>query len=320
MHTYTIRAQNARRNGFFTGCCWPSAVGAKGATAKKMFAKKVTEFKSGASEAMALYPVLRAFLQDKLPTIRNNEARECFRCFFMLCEILDQLYKTATPENVATQATNLEQKISSHLELFKACYGEDKVLPKAHMNMHLGDLMRRHSCLLSCFVHERRHKELKRYANNLHNMQPGSEKHVLELELEEHLRNLSEFSEKRTGLLNPKDAGSVLHTAFNDFFNLAASPGLQTSVSSYVGSGRLCKREDVVVVGGPNGQEVAQVWFHVLFQGNTYTCLSEWRNLGRNRFQVCQEPVFRSTTDICRLCVFKMEGDRALVIPLSMPM
>ncbi|CAE7488953.1 unnamed protein product [Symbiodinium sp. CCMP2592] len=305
---------------FLSDCNWPSAVGDKGASAKKVFAKTLTEFKSGASECMALYPAMRAFLQEKLPLIRDNDAKECCRCFFILCEVLDQLYKTATPGDVANLATTLEHKVSSHLELFKACYGEDYVLPKHHMNMHLGDLLRRHSVLLSCFVHERRHKEIKRYANNLDSMQTGSEKHVLQLELEQHLKDLKEFSEKRAGLINGKAAPELVQSAFSSFFGLPACAGLQVSMKCYVGSGRLCKREDVVVVSEPNGDEVAQVWFHVVFNGNHYTCMSVWRALGRNRFDICQEPVFRPTAHISRLCMFKKEGDRALVIPLSMPM
>eukprot|EP00439_Symbiodinium_sp_Y106_P024957 s4889_g3.t1 len=195
-----------------------------------------------------------------------------------------------------------------------------KVIPKAHLNMHLGDLLRRHGVLLSCFVRERRHKEIKRYANNLDSMQAGSEKHILQLELEEHLKNLLVFSERKAGLLNPKPAADLVQSAFCDFFSLPCCPGLLVSMSCHVGSGRLCKREDVVVIRGTNGDEVAQVWFHVEFNGNRYTCLSEWLSLGRNRFQTNEEPVFRSTDAICRLCVFKKEGDRALVIPLSMPM
>ena len=312
--------KQARRHSFLSASHWPSAVGDKGASAKKVFAKKMSEFKSSASEAMALYPVMRAFLQEKLPNIRDHECRECCRCFFILCEVLDLLYETAAPQDPSTQAAALEQKIAAHLELFKRCYGVEKVIPKAHLNMHLGDLLRRHGVLLSCFVHERRHKEIKRYANNLDSMQAGSEKHILQLELEEHLKNLLVFSERKAGLVNPKAAAGLVQSAFCDFFSLPGCPGLLVSMSCHVGNGRLCKREDVVVVRGPNGDEVAQVWFHVEFNGHGYTCMSEWRNLGRNRFRTCEEPVFRATNAICRLCAFRKEGDRALVIPLSMPM
>ena len=259
--------KQARRHSFLSASHWPSAVGDKGASAKKVFAKKMSEFKSSASEAMALYPVMRAFLQEKLPNIRDHECRECCRCFFILCEVLDLLYETAAPQDPSTQAAALEQKIAAHLELFKRCYGVEKVIPKAHLNMHLGDLLRRHGVLLSCFVHERRHKEIKRYANNLDSMQAGSEKHILQLELEEHLKNLLVFSERKAGLVNPKAAAGLVQSAFCDFFSLPGCPGLLVSMSCHVGNGRLCKREDVVVVRGPNGDEVAQVWFHACPSG-----------------------------------------------------
>ena len=40
-------------------------------------------------------------------------------------------------------------------------------------------MLERHEALSSCFLHEQRHKELKRYANQLTSMSVGSEAHVL---------------------------------------------------------------------------------------------------------------------------------------------
>ena len=307
------------RHDFFQACYWPSFIGSKSASAKKLFAKKITDFKSSASEALATYPVMKSFLQDALPNLEDNHAQLCCHSFFALCEVLDMLQMAGTGD-IDAEANALERKICSHLELFKACYGTGKVLPKAHMNLHLGDFLRRHKCLLSCFVHERRHKELKRYANTLDNMQAGSEKHVLELELEKHLQNLESFAETRKGLIAPKDAPSVLQRTFMDFYQLPACLGLLFSNTCYVGNGRECKREDVVVLGFGGRQQVAQVWFHVCFAGLEYTCVSAWEPAGNNRFRISNEPVFVFTNDISALCIHKPEGELALVIPLRMPM
>ena len=262
-------------------------------TAKRLFAKKTTEFKSSASEALATYPVMRIFLQDSLPTLGDNHARLCCHSFFALCDVLDTLQMLGSTGNVNAEADDLDAKVCRHLQLFKSCYGETRVLPKAHMNLHLGDFLRRHGCLLSCFVHERRHKEIKRYANNMDNMQTGSEKHLLQMELEKHLDNLKTFSEKRKGLISPHEAPDALKQSFREFFGLPACPSLQFSNRRFVGSGRNCRHEDVIVARVDNRAQVAQVWFHVHFAGQVYTCVSVW---SRYLFMCPTSPSFAYTS------------------------
>lgn len=45
---------------------------------------------------------------------------------------------------------------------FQAIYGTDSYVPKHHFSVHLPSLMELHGMLISCFVHERRHKITKR--------------------------------------------------------------------------------------------------------------------------------------------------------------
>ena len=49
----------------------------------------------------------------------------------------------------------------------EACYGEQHYLPKHHLAIHLGQQLELHELLISCFVHERRHKILKRFAETV---------------------------------------------------------------------------------------------------------------------------------------------------------
>ena len=100
-------------------------------TAKRLFAKKTTEFKSSASEALATYPVMRIFLQDSLPTLGDNHARLCCHSFFALCDVLDTLQMLGSTGNVNAEADDLDAKVCRRLQLFKSCYGETRVLPKA---------------------------------------------------------------------------------------------------------------------------------------------------------------------------------------------
>lgn len=49
-----------------------------------------------------------------------------------------------------------------YVPALQACHGDQHVLPKHHLAMHLAMQLQRHGALWTCFVHERRHKILKR--------------------------------------------------------------------------------------------------------------------------------------------------------------
>ena len=46
-------------------------------------------------------------------------------------------------------------------------YGEIEMHPKHHYMLHLPQMLWQHGVLIACFVHEWKHKEIKRYANEL---------------------------------------------------------------------------------------------------------------------------------------------------------
>ena len=49
------------------------------------------------------------------------------------------------------------------------------MVPKAHYALHMGEQLKAHGLLLTCFVHERRHKECKRFANQMSTGVPSGE-------------------------------------------------------------------------------------------------------------------------------------------------
>ena len=280
-------------------------------TGRNLFAKKSSDFKCSASEGLACFPVMRAFLQTVYRRIHSAPARSCVQSFFALCDVLDLLQVSATGQ---LSADSLDAAICKHFRLYLGAYGANAVLPKGHFALHLPDSLRRHGLLLSCFVHERRHKEVKRFANQLTSMKAGSECHVLEMALEQHLQNLATYSVGRDGLENPRPAPQALCETFCDFYSLQACPGLQTSNSAAVGQGRLCKHGDVVVIEEDNGHQVAQVWLHVAFAGHEYSCVSVWQANGNNRFRMDNVPIFVQTRQISMLCIHRPEGVDALVV------
>jgi hypothetical protein len=68
-------------------------------------------------------------------------------------------------------ADALTTAIKNHLDLYTIAYGDTAVRPKHHFALHLGPQLRRFGFLLSTFVHERKHRVVKKYTRDRRNLQ-----------------------------------------------------------------------------------------------------------------------------------------------------
>ena len=68
-------------------------------------------------------------------------------------------------------ADALTTAILRHLGLYSIAYGDSAVRPKHHFALHLGPMLRRFPFLLSTFVHERKHRVVKKYTRDRRNLQ-----------------------------------------------------------------------------------------------------------------------------------------------------
>lgn len=98
---------------------WPAIVQSSGQSGNNVFQKKMEEggFKCSAGEALALFPVVRLFLQ-LLPAERRKPTQEIMS-FYALCEVLDSL-RLANAGALAGAV--LMDKIQTHLRHFKAVF------------------------------------------------------------------------------------------------------------------------------------------------------------------------------------------------------
>ena len=109
-----------------------------------------------------------------------------------------------------------------HTCYYKSAYGEDSMIPKFHFSLHLPSMLRAHGLLVACFVHERKHKEVKRVANNMSNTQGWFESNILESVIQMHLQDLADdvyMPLLCANLVKPSLAGpdltALVHTALN---------------------------------------------------------------------------------------------------------
>ena len=114
---------------------------------------------ASASQCLGLYPVLREVL--KLQDIECDDAKGAIDCYYSLCTVLDLLRQANKPGAVSPK--RLHRAIITHLRKFQETYGTEAWFPKCHLATHLGRMLHLFHILLSCYVHERKHKEVKRF-------------------------------------------------------------------------------------------------------------------------------------------------------------
>ena len=163
-----MRIQPNNINDFFQEFEWPMDQGGRQGTGKAVFEKacKDGSFNCSASECLGSFMVLQLFLTLQVLPVAPNHVRNCILSFWALCSVLRMLLTLST--NRVT-GDDLHEAILRHLKLCQLAYGVSGWRPKHHMTLHLGGMLTRFGYLVSCWTHERKHRETKRYANFLNN-------------------------------------------------------------------------------------------------------------------------------------------------------
>ena len=115
----TARVKQPEIHRFLQSTAWRFAVGSSGNSITSAFGKKFDDgFKCTGSEALALYPCLRLFLQ-LLPRERVRHIQPCITSYLNLADVLDSLRPAAAG---LLEGQALLQRIRRHLLSFKvAC-------------------------------------------------------------------------------------------------------------------------------------------------------------------------------------------------------
>ena len=281
---------------YFQHFTWPSWVGARGVDAKKVLEKKNDTFKSSASEALGMYPVLAEFLHD-LPADRSRELHLAIQSFQALRRVLDLLVLCSKKGRV--RSSELAEAIRGHLQAFKLAYGEALLPPKAHYSMHLPLILDHWGLLLSCFVHERKHREVKRFLNNVQTGR-SSDKSVTEDVL---LSHYWELKEGVPSLPDQKPCSSRLAEAFCTAYKVALVPMLTSSSLSI--RGMRCSSGDVVLADWGKGSHVCRVHCHVSRENVPYTLVT-----------VADEQFFIESSAIDCCCIHGSPAGRFKALPV----
>ena len=258
--------------------------------------------------------------EEKVPDGVSVQVDLAKRSYLALAKVLDLLRS----ENDVTAALRVKAAIEVHVKARLQAYGERNFQPKCHYCQHLGDLLQKHR-LLCCWVHERKHKELKRYASDSHNanLTNSYEKGLLRQVLLTQLNSLQDlFIGEKCQLIKPSPAPSGLEGHLRRFLNLSPVEPLllEYSKTACLHAAATCSYKDVVLCCSDELEKVGEVWFFVNVkardQNLNFLLWSPWITLGRNRFTRVDEPEFIDVECVKRCCTFCIEpSGTALVVP-----
>jgi hypothetical protein len=122
---------------------------------------KGKKFKCQASQGLSLYAVVGIVLHLFYMVCPGEVA-----VYFALCDVIDCLSCFARGK-ISHEA--IQRCVHTFLQRFCDVFGFGYMTPKFHWLLHFGDYAKRFGLLVACYVHERKHKMVKRYCNDLRN-------------------------------------------------------------------------------------------------------------------------------------------------------
>ena len=292
---------------------WPSWISSKSMTGKNIFAKKQTgDISCSASEALSVFQVLRFILCQKHRSNELDGMLPAFRSYMDLCRVLDVLQDL---KRGTTPAAVLQDVILRHLRSFQNAYGVDRWRPKHHYTLHLARMYSRHQGLIPCYVHERKHREAKRYATANTNTWLGFEKSIIRDMLRTQLVDLDgKSSEPVEGLVNPSDATFQMEAILRSATGLFGS--VKVAKEAMFAPGARCSSGDTVLLKVDGTMHVGKVQVHANVSGRDFSCVEMWRPMGQNMFEPLKGIKVLPLTCIQDACVHTVQGGgRIAVVP-----
>ena len=243
-------------------------------------------FGGTASEQLSFLPVFRRFTEaviSKSPLGLQFTAE--ITSMLALADVVDCL-QAITRDHVVGE-DHLYQLIATHLHAYRSAYGEDNMMPKHHYSIHLPKQMQAHGRLFACFVHERRHQEIRKHTMQRRTL-TGYEAGLMEEVICDNIADMMDLDLWREGgLVEPVHQFSRrMHSMLCSALNCDEDEDLKTAAEMVMNRCRFMKG-DVVLVRTAALQDwpcsatwrsygCAEVWFHLLRNGTLYTCIAPW--------------------------------------------
>jgi hypothetical protein len=199
-----------------------------------------------------------------------------------------------------------QETVKTYLDYHQCVYGHDKWVSKFHAALHLPAMFARCQILITCWVLERKHKDVKRVANNY---MTASESWELGL-CEELLRK--QFEELNApGRFSPGVTLVVAKHGSDLLQQMAAEMGLTGPVMAGFEAtthGLSVKRGDAVKWLHGHAKVFGDVLFHFAADNSYYTCVRPWQHLKGRKYSRDGDACLIETFSIVNTCVYFDNG------------
>ena len=283
---------------------WPKSVESRSMTGRKIFLKySEGGVQCSASEGLSVYGVIRVMLIEMVGDHANPVVQGAVASYIALAGVLDLLQKNRVKQDVLP--ATLQSAITNDLQLRVGVHGPENLPPKGHFLNHIPYTLQRNP-VLACWVHERKHREVKRYANKFTNANQSLafETGVLKSVVLSQMHSLEGLNvERGLELVSPAPASDSVAEHIHRALGLRGSEVIASMEAFVNPCVKLCAK-DVV----QTKDEIGEVWFHASAAGRILTCLSPWTPLGNNKFRKADSPKFVNTCEIAKALVFREDG------------
>ena len=304
---------------FLQKLTWPKRWSSSSTTGKNCLAKFVadgSEVKCSASEGLSVFPAFRLFLLQNVQDGISDQVDKAKTSFLALCQVLDLLSSQVYTKEV------LQSSIVLHLQCRLAAYGHSRFQPKCHYSIHMPFFVGTGRRLQACWVHERKHKELKRFSTDSSNanVSRGWERSLLKQVVLSQCNSLSEFTFDRSPRLGASKPGSpelVAHVRSVLELGVFAPANVLIAEHAFLdGEAQVWAKDIVLLVGQDGNEQVGEVWYFMSCNAHTLVCWCPFDALGNNKFQRREHPCLEPMKSIKRALIFcEEEAGRILVAP-----
>lgn len=254
---------------------WPRRIASS--NLKDVFGKKrafnsrrAQSIKCTASEGLSLYPVLAYFVQAVLQP--SGRCPDMCKAYLLLADVIDML--TAVPRGTVTPA-RLRRRVRAFLQGCEAAGWRSCMHPKFHWLVHLPRHLEQHGTLMTCWVHERKHRMVKRYGAEMCNTRDYDRSILSEITC----HHLSETTLPGTfsfdvALLEPHPASQRVRGFLKQ--ELLIDQDFVVSAEARVSAFATCAQRDVVLVSVAGCLEAGEVLLHTEVGGIPCSLISFW--------------------------------------------
>ena len=122
---------------------------------------KARKFRCGASIGLSLCLIIGVWL-----SMYRALCPQEIHCYVCLCDLVESFMCVARG---TIESSDLLARVERFLAAFEAAFGAPCMTPKFHWLLHFKRHWDKFKVLTACFVHERKHKMVKRYCENILN-------------------------------------------------------------------------------------------------------------------------------------------------------